>query len=129
METLSRTAFGLFLFGMMLGGASQGLAQPQAAPQPGGQDIPLPEHPRPDFERSDWVNLNGTWAFRFDSTDAGLDAGRAEAPETFDREVTVPFPWGAPLSGLTDEAEIGWYAREITIPEGWEGKRVFLTKH
>jgi len=30
-------------------------------------DIPLPEHPRPDFERPAWVNLNGTWQFRFDA--------------------------------------------------------------
>ena len=29
--------------------------------------IPLPEHPRPDFERAEWVNLNGDWAFRFDA--------------------------------------------------------------
>ena len=28
--------------------------------------IPLPEHPRPDFARADWVNLNGPWQFRFD---------------------------------------------------------------
>src|ERR1035437_2310374 len=28
--------------------------------------IPLPEHPRPDFQRADWHNLNGPWSFRFD---------------------------------------------------------------
>ena len=27
-------------------------------------EIPLPEHPRPDFERAEWVNLNGDWSFR-----------------------------------------------------------------
>jgi hypothetical protein len=27
------------------------------------QEIPLPEHPRPDFERHDWLNLNGGWDF------------------------------------------------------------------
>ena len=25
--------------------------------------IPLPEHPRPDRERSAWINLNGEWTF------------------------------------------------------------------
>ena len=35
--------------------------------------IPLPENPRPDFERSDWINLNGPWQFRFDKENAGLD--------------------------------------------------------
>ncbi|MBC7923273.1 MAG: hypothetical protein H7Z75_19525, partial [Ferruginibacter sp.] len=29
--------------------------------------IPLPEHPRPDFQRPDWANLNGQWQFEFDS--------------------------------------------------------------
>ena len=36
------------------------------------QSIPLPEHPRPDFERPDCINLNGTWAFEFDKNDQGL---------------------------------------------------------
>ena len=35
-------------------------------------DIPLPEHPRPDFQRAAWVNLNGRWQFRFDAADEGL---------------------------------------------------------
>ena len=30
------------------------------------ENIPLPEHPRPDFERSNWINLNGEWDFTFD---------------------------------------------------------------
>ena len=34
------------------------------------ESIPLPEHPRPDFERAEWKNLNGYWAFTFDSTAA-----------------------------------------------------------
>jgi len=62
--------------------------------------IPLPEHPRPDFERAAWLNLNGSWQFRFDREDAGdgaaWAAGRTEFPET----ITVPFSWGAKLSGL-----------------------------
>ena len=26
-------------------------------------EIPLPEHPRPDWERDEWMNLNGEWDF------------------------------------------------------------------
>lgn len=26
-----------------------------------GIEIPRPEYPRPQFERVDWMNLNGTW--------------------------------------------------------------------
>ena len=36
-------------------------------------DIPRPEHPRPDFERADRLNLNGTWEFRFDPEDRGIE--------------------------------------------------------
>ena len=32
----------------------------------GGAAIPLPEHPRPDWERPQWVNLNGEWDFGFE---------------------------------------------------------------
>ncbi len=35
------------------------------------QKIPLPEHPRPDFERPNWINLNGSWDFEFDSLNTG----------------------------------------------------------
>ena len=26
-------------------------------------DIPRPEYPRPQFERTTWVNLNGAWTY------------------------------------------------------------------
>ncbi len=35
--------------------------------------IPLPEHPRPDFKRPMWENLNGVWNFKFDQENHGLD--------------------------------------------------------
>ncbi|HET6898621.1 MAG TPA: glycoside hydrolase family 2, partial [Vicinamibacteria bacterium] len=90
------------------------------------QDIPLPEHPRPDFERPAWVNLNGTWQFRFDAADEGLRAGWEKGGTAFPLSITVPFPWGSKLSGVPDTAKIAWYARTIEIPSGWQGQRVFL---
>jgi len=27
---------------------------------------PRPEHPRPQFERAEWINLNGEWNFAFE---------------------------------------------------------------
>ena len=30
-------------------------------------EIPRAEYPRPDFERKDWLNLNGQWSFRLDT--------------------------------------------------------------
>lgn len=38
---------------------------------PSQELIPLPEHPRPDFERADWINLNDYWEFEFDGADKG----------------------------------------------------------
>ena len=29
-------------------------------------DVPRPEYPRPQFERAEWLNLNGTWTYAFD---------------------------------------------------------------
>jgi hypothetical protein len=89
--------------------------------------IPLPEHPRPDFERAEWVNLNGDWAFRFDPAGEGeAQRWHESAPDGFPLVIHVPFPWGSQLSGVKDEADVGWYARRVRVPEGWKGKRIFL---
>jgi hypothetical protein len=89
-------------------------------------DIPLPEHPRPDFERVDWSNLNGKWSFRLDPTNAGIAEAWSAGKVSFPQTIVVPFPWGSPLSGITNQADIAWYRRSVTVPEGWQGKRVFL---
>jgi len=88
--------------------------------------VPLPEHPRPDFERADWVCLNGLWQFRFDAQNAGEAQGWGAAKAEFPDTITVPFPWGSKLSGLTNRADIGWYRRTIQVPAAWQGRRVFL---
>ena len=91
-----------------------------------GDSIPLPEHPRPDFERAEWLNLNGRWDFAFDKGDEGERAGWSSGRLPAARPILVPYSWGAPASGVPDSAEIGWYARSITIPEQWRGRRVYL---
>jgi hypothetical protein len=88
--------------------------------------IPLPEHPRPDFERAAWLNLNGAWSFRFDKADAGVKEKWSDGKAEFPLTITVPFGWGSKLSGVGNEADIGWYRRVVKVPEGWKGKRVFL---
>ena len=89
-------------------------------------EIPLAEHPRPDFQRNQWLNLNGTWEFRFDKDDVGLDRGWAGGETEFPLAITVPFPWGSELSGVESKADIGWYRRSINVPADWEGSRVFV---
>ena len=89
-------------------------------------DIPLPEHPRPDHWRSEWQNLNGVWNFQFDNENKGEIEKWFENTSDFPQTINVPYSWGAPLSGVADSGDIGWYNREIIIPESWKGKRIFL---
>lgn len=91
------------------------------------QVIPLAEHPRPDFERALWKNLNGEWQFEFDSLDEGTAKKWSEGKTSFSKNITVPFPWGSKLSGVDDKSDIAWYQRDITIPGEWKDKRTFLT--
>ena len=41
--------------------------------------VPRPEYPRPQFERADWVNLNGTWDYIFDLVGSGIERGYEKA--------------------------------------------------
>jgi len=36
---------------------------------------PRPEYPRPQFERTGWVNLNGKWSYSFDFGQTGNQKG------------------------------------------------------
>src|SRR5688500_7838774 len=78
-----------------------------AQPPPADTAVPLPEHPRPDFHRAAWLNLNGRWGFRFDPRDEGERAGWARTGLHAAHAIRVPFSWGAPLSGVPDSADIG----------------------
>jgi hypothetical protein len=91
------------------------------------QTIPLPEHPRPDFERTSWRNLNGVWQFEFDSLDQGKTKKWPEGNTAFTHKINVPFPWGSALSGVKDKADIAWYKKEITVSPEWKNKRTFFT--
>lgn len=89
-------------------------------------NIPLPEHPRPDFLRSNWQNLNGRWDFAFDSLDVGIREKWFSKPEQIYQSIQVPFSWAAPLSGQKDLADIAWYHKKIKVPLSWSQKRTFI---
>ncbi len=92
-----------------------------------GASVPLSEHPRPDFERPDWKNLNGSWLFGFDPNNVGEgEAWSTAGSRPFPLNITVPFPWGSKLSGVGSDADIGWYGKALIVPKAWKGKRLFL---
>src|SRR5215467_5434911 len=119
----SRTLVGAFA---LIGAAVALVSAGQLRGQTGPEAIPLPEHPRPDFQRSDWINLNGQWRFKFDAADQGERTGWFKQALVSPHSILVPFSWGAPLSGVADSADVGWYQRPITVPAAWRGRRVFL---
>src|SRR4030042_4605288 len=80
------------------------------------ENIPLPDHPRPDFQRQQWLNLNGPWQFRFDKDNVGQKQEWFKAGTDFPETIMVPFPWGSKLSGVEDKAAIGWGSRSRTLP-------------
>ena len=89
-------------------------------------DIPRPEHPRPQFVRKNWMNLNGTWDFEIDRSDSGIDRGLLE--RGLEASITVPFAPESELSGIgdTDFLDAVWYRRTVTIPAEWKGLRPIL---
>jgi hypothetical protein len=105
---------------------SYGVSNPAEPAGQALQTIPLKEHPRPDFQRDQWLNLNGLWDFRFDPQNAGENEKWYDKADSFDRKILVPFPWGSKLSGVSNDAEIGWYSRKIEVPSDWNGKKVFI---
>lgn len=89
--------------------------------------IPRPEYPRPQFQRSDWVNLNGTWTYAFDFDKTGQDNGFAGS-QGFGSEITVPFCPESKLSGVEYDDFINcmWYQRQVQVPSNWEGEKILL---
>lgn len=91
-------------------------------------NIPRPEHPNPQFQRRDWMNLNGKWSFKIDKSKSGL-AKKYYQPQTkFDRTINVPFCPESVLSGIEykDFMDAVWYSREFVIPEKYSGLRTIL---
>jgi len=89
--------------------------------------MPRPEYPRPQFERADWINLNGPWSYCFDFGKSGQQRG-LPGSRGFDGSILVPFCPESELSGVghKDFIEAMWYHRTITIPKTWADKAVMM---
>jgi hypothetical protein len=82
---------------------------------------PLPEYPRPQMVRSQWLNLNGIWQIRSGTADDPVPVGT-----DLRGKIVVPFPVESALSGVKLHFDRLWYRRTFTIPSDWAGKRVNL---
>lgn len=92
-------------------------------------NMPRPEHPRPQFVRDSWINLNGIWSYEFDFSASGRDAGRELfKSHGFANKIIVPFCPESSLSGVgyKDFIEDMWYHRTLEIPASWMDKRIIL---
>ncbi len=71
------------------------------------------EYPRPNFVRTEWMNLNGSWSFAY-----GEEKTKIE----------VPFVCQSKLSGIgkriTQDHVV--YERKFTVPEQWKEKKILL---
>ena len=80
-------------------------------------------YPRPQFRRSDWISLNGTWDF---AIDVEGDWSRKEVP--WDRTIVVPF---APETRMSRVADSGlykavWYRLRFHPPRLAPDERLLL---
>ena len=90
------------------------------------EPIPLPEYPRPQMTRPDWVNLNGWWNY-------AVQPRQAAAPQNFEGKIRVPFAVESQLSGvqkpLLPDQRL-WYRRSFADPrtdaQKHAGSRVLL---
>ncbi|MDQ6419093.1 glycoside hydrolase family 2 TIM barrel-domain containing protein [Paenibacillus sp. LHD-117] len=86
------------------------------------------EHPRPQFMRESWLNLNGEWEFAFDDANDGGEQGWHLGGQQLPLRIQVPFTFQSKLSGIADPTvhDTVWYRRSLDIPASFKGKRTIL---
>ena len=79
--------------------------------------IPRSEHPKPQFRRDSWMNLNGQWAFEIDNGRSGKARGLNAMDAQLSGRIIVPFCPQSELSGVNHKDFLSgvWYRRTFEL--------------
>ena len=83
----------------------------------------LPQYPRPQMQRSTWINLNGLWQLR-----KGTVGEAYSSNFSYDKQILVPYPIESAISGVMEKSDeqCYWYRRTFTLPKAMQGKHILL---
>lgn len=92
-------------------------------------NLPREEYPRPQLQRQEWKNLNGTWSFAFDDLREGLKE-KWYLGHSYPLKIVVPYVYQSKLSGILEHAvhDVVWYETKVRMENKKDGnqKRVLL---
>ena len=86
------------------------------------KELPLPEHPLPQFERSCWQNLNGQF-------DYCISSMGEKWISDYSGKITVPFAVESMLSGVEKPLKPSdrlWYQKKFIVNDSLKGKNILL---
>ncbi len=84
---------------------------------------PLPDYPRPQMVRGNWLNLNGLWQYSI------LPKAEEAIPVSFEGNILVPFAVESALSGVgktVGKDSVLWYQKSIVLPANFKNNKVLL---
>lgn len=85
---------------------------------------PLPEYPRPQMVRANWINLNGLWQYAVKPK-----SDMSQLPSQFSGQILVPFAIESALSGVgktVGKDSVLWYERIFSLPKNFNKNKLLL---
>lgn len=84
-------------------------------------------HPRPIFERENWLDLCGEWDFDFDDDNIG-EKEHWYKVHNFSKKINVPFVFESEQSGIGSKEihSIVWYKKIFEVPKEFKNKSLIL---